>query len=103
MTSTTIDIAAINAMLEGTTIAPIAPPQPARKPARKAQARDWQSAPASIGQHRRITTIERGLGYRASTRRTLGTGADARNLWRSLVSEAIEAGYKVNRATGELS
>ena len=63
----------------------------------------WKVAPASKGQTARINVIEVGLGYDASPRSILGTGQDARNLWRSLVNEATSKGYRVNRRTGELT
>lgn len=56
MSSTTIDIATINAMLEGTTIAPITPPQ---APAQDAPA--WMSRPASQSQIGRIIRAEEAI------------------------------------------
>lgn len=73
------------------------------KAAVKADKDAWLTQPATQGQRNRIRTIEKGLGYKPSTIAALGTGEQARKLWRSLVNEATAQGFKVNRRTGELS
>jgi hypothetical protein len=56
---TTMQIDAINALLEGTTIAPIAAPKPARKPkAAKLVKGDYATTP---GQFRRIANAEEAI------------------------------------------
>lgn len=64
--------------------------QPTRKARATKVVKDataWERRPATSGQHARINRLEKALGYRLSTRKAIGTGLDARILYRSLKAE----------------
>ena len=72
-------------------VTPTTPSRTTRVAKAKRDATAWERRPASKGQIRRIRVLEMALGYRLSTVATIGTGLQARTLYRSLKAELAAA------------